>query len=336
MNDIDTDILIVGAGLAGAATAYHLARLGRRRVILVDKEETAGVHSSGRNVGLVRERMENPALQEIASAGAAFLRTGALASYERCGLMLLGLGDDDVQPRFATARGHGLWCPNDGTVDVAGLLEAYLAGQDVRFGVEVLGFERSDSGMVVRTSKGSIACGVVVNAAGPWAGTLGDLPLTPMKRHLFVTPPIAAVDPHWPFVWDVAGHLYFRPESGGLLLCACDETAAAPGDYSEDPAVLEDLAEKLSTLQPGLGELSVLSSWVGQRVFAPDRRFVIGFDPRNDRMFHVAGLGGHGVTTSHAVGSLASALILGRTDGAVDAEPFSPTRLVHSVHKQSP
>ena len=54
--------------------------------------------------------------------------------------------------------------------------------------------------------------------------------------------PIEWVDPGWPCVWDTNGGLYFRPESGGLLLSCCDETPAAPGDYAEDPAMLDELA----------------------------------------------------------------------------------------------
>jgi glycine/D-amino acid oxidase-like deaminating enzyme len=145
-----------------------------------------------------------------------------------------------------------------------------------------------------------------------------------MNRHLFQSRPMEAIDPAWPFIWDVNRGLYFRPESGGLLLCPCDETPAEPGDYSEDPAMLEDLAEKLSSLQPALSELSILTGWVGQRVFTPDRRFVIGFDHRDHRVFHVAALGGHGVTASYAVGKMAAQLLLGQP--ADHALPFDPSR----------
>ena len=147
-----------------------------------------------------------------------------------------------------------------------------------------------------------------------------------MNRHLFVTGPLDWVDPDWPSVWDGPRGLYFRPDSGGLLLCGCGETPAAPGDYREDPAVLDRVAERIAALQPGLGELSIRTQWVGQRTFAPDRHFVIGRDPRDDRVFHVAGLGGHGVTSSYAVGRLASQLILGETP--TGAAPFDPARLV--------
>ncbi len=305
------DILIVGAGLAGASTAYHLARLSSRRVTIVDKEATPGEHSSGRNAAFIREYAQDQATQSITTEGAAFLRLGTLAEYHRCGSVLLGLGDDDVADHFPPARGHGRWCPDDGTLDVAALLQAYLAGQDVRLDTEVLQRRRQGDKFHVRTNRETFTCNTLVNATGAWAGTFGNLPLTPMTRHLFITRPMNDIDPDWPFVWDIENGLYFRPESGGLLLGPCDETPAEPGDYTEDPAMLENLGQKLLDLQPKLSDVSIMSGWAGQRTFAPDRRFVIGFDQREQSLFHVAALGGHGVTASFAVGKMAAKLLLG-------------------------
>ena len=330
MLSVDADICIVGAGFAGAATAYHLARRGPPRsmgdhILIVEQEGVAGAHSSGRNAAIVREHADNPAFQRMVSEGAKELRRGQLAKFDRRGLMLLGRGDEDVSQHFQRACGRGRWCPNDGTVDVAALLQTYLAGRNVSYDTKVSGWAAKGDRICLQTSKGEIACRCVVNAAGPWAGVLGDLPLNSMNRHLFVTTPLEWVNPHWPSVWDGDQGLYFRPESGGLLLSCCDEGPAAPGDYREDTAVVEQLASKLAATQPGLGELSIQATWVGQRVFAPDRCFVIGFDPRNDRVFHVAALGGHGVTASFAVGRLAAELIGGGTPS--DAATFAPGRL---------
>lgn len=325
----ETDILIVGAGLAGAATAYHLARSAAGSIAIVEQELTAGVHSSGRNAAIVREHVTQPEIQPLLTQGAEVLRSGRLARFDRQGLLLLGLGEDDASKHFPRAVGTGRWCPEDGTVDVAGLLQTYLSGQRISFNTRVRGWERQDETLCVQTQHGTIACRILVNAAGPWAGRLGGLPLTPLNRHLFVTGPLDWVNGHLPCVWDGEHGLYFRPESGGLLLSACDETPAEPGDYRESPVELEHLANRIETLQPELGDLSIRSKWVGQRVFAPDRKFVIGFDPRDDRVFHVAGLGGHGVTASYAIGRLAARLIAGRLKQG-PAE-FDPGRLL-KVH----
>jgi glycine/D-amino acid oxidase-like deaminating enzyme len=323
---METEFLILGAGLAGASTAYHLRRRGVTDLLVVDQAEAPGVHSSGRNAALIRVRVPDPDVSKLARRGVEILRGEDLAPFRETGSFLIGHGKDDVSRWFPPARGKGLWCPQDGVVEVAALLENYLREIDVRFGVEVLAMEARGERVVARTRDESIVARWVVNAAGAWAARFSDLPLSPTNRHLFITPPRTDIDPDWPFVWDDEHGLYFRPESGGLLLCACDEVPATPGDYREDSAVLDRLGELVATHQPGLGELSIMNQWVGQRTFAPDRKFLIGPDPHRPGVFHVSALGGHGVTCSPAIGELAASLLL---DGpGARPNPFDPRRVL--------
>ncbi len=304
------DYVIVGAGFAGAATAWALAERGVEDVVLLEQEATPGVHSSGRNAGYVRARADHPAWQTLCRDGARLLGEASLAPYDRTGALLLGLGTEDVSRRVPLARGEALWCPDDGIVDVAALLACYLRGRDVRYRCRLLRVHAGKTEPLrLETSDGDLGARVLVNAAGPWGGLLGSLRITPFNRHVYVTAPMPEVDPSWPFVLDQANGLYFRPESGGLLLSPCDETPAAPGDYAEDASMLELLAERVMAQQPGLGDLAIAHRWVGQRTFAADRAPVIGFDPREPRLFHVTGLGGHGVTASAAIGRLAASLL---------------------------
>ncbi len=322
---MDCDFLIVGAGLAGATTAFHLHRLACAasipppRVIIVEKESVPGAHSSGRNAALVRRSADDHTVAELARQGGDVLARGELAEFRRTGSMIIGPGDVLAADYVPLATGRGTWWPDDGVIDVAALLAGYLRDRDVRYDTEVIDWDDGPGApeadparpsapppLRVHTTSGPVTTRMLVNAAGAWAGTLGRLPLSPTNRHLFVTPPIDAINPDWPFVWDVANGLYFRPESGGLLLCACDETPAEPGRYDEDPQVTARLAQLVRNLQPGLGALPIMRTWVGQRTFAPDRRFVIGHDPRDRRIFHVAALGGHGVTAAPAVGHRAA------------------------------
>lgn len=303
--------VIVGAGLAGAATAFHLRRQGVRDVLLLEREGVAGVHSSGRNASLLREKVDHHHLQPLATEGAAALRSGDLGGFRRQGSVLLGLGDTDVATLVPIARGRGLYCPDDGIVDVAQVLATYLEGQEVRWRSPVTGWRSAAGGIVVSTPQGEIEAEVLVNAAGAWAGELGGLPLTPTNRHVFITEPLAGIDPDWPFVWDVKAGLYFRPELGGLLLCPCDETPAAPGAYGDDPGMPALLEGRVRALQPGMPPYRIAYRWVGQRSFSPDRNLLLGPDPREPRLFHVAALGGHGLTVSFALGRLAARLLLG-------------------------
>ncbi len=363
--------VIIGAGFAGAATAYHLARRGVRDVVILEQESQAGVHSSGRNAAMARQVVPEPAMAALAREGAMFMRTPppdwpTRPIFQQNGSLLLGSGEgwkklardaemarqkgievecwspEKVKDRVAvlkdTGFDGGVWCPTDGVVDIHGLLTGYLKGATtlgarVQYGSSVKKIEiREDRVAGVVVDDELIKADAVINAAGAWAGLIGkmacaaNMSLRPLRRHLYVTAPLPWVDPSWPFVWDVSHELYFRPEAGGLLLCPCDQEEMAPGIPPTDNAVAELLAEKIKSYLPAASDVAIKNCWAGLRTFSSDGRFVIGWDPKIKSFFWVAGLGGHGMTTSFGVGSLAADLILNR-DGR-RGEEFNPARFV--------
>ena len=109
------------------------------------------------------------------------------------------------------------------------------------------------------TDDGVRASRLVVDAAGAWsnelAATAGARPLdlSPRRRHLLQTEPDASIDPDWAIVWDVSAQIYLRPESGGLLLCPCDEEPMPACDCRVDPHAVEAGVEKLVRHLPRLG-----------------------------------------------------------------------------------
>jgi len=247
---------------------------------------------------------------------------------------------EEAQRRVEILRGAAfegaLWCPTDGVVDIHALLTSYLKaasslGARIRYGAPVKSIDVS-GGRVTGVVAGDerIETEAVINAAGAWAGAIANLagaqpvPLRPMRRHLFLTPPLPWVSPSWPFIWDISNELYFRPDSGGLLLCACDQDEMPPGIPPADESVVERLAEKVKNHFPEISDVPIKTSWTGLRTFSPDGRFVIGWDARVKGFFWVAGLGGHGVTTSAAVGNLAARVIGGEASPL--ANTFSPGR----------
>jgi D-arginine dehydrogenase len=363
------EYVIIGAGFAGASTAYHLARSGVRDIVVVEQEDIPGIHSSGRNASMVRQVVADPALAELTEQGAAFLRSPPSdwpepPRFEQNGSLLLASGEGwrRLQRDAETARGLGMsaecwtrdravehvpalkgaefegavWCSTDGVVDIHALLTGYLAaarsrGALVRFRSRVSTIDVQHgrvAGVVIDGE--TIKTERVVDAAGPWALTIAglagaiDAPLHPCRRHLYVTAPMSWVDRKWPFVWDVTHELYFRPDSGGLLLCPCDQEEMAPCDAQTEESVTELLFEKIGRYFPQLSDVAIKKHWAGFRTLCADGRFVIGWDPKVEGFFWVAGLGGHGVTTSAAVGALAAKILLG--GDAPQAAAFSPAR----------
>ncbi len=358
---------VVGAGLAGAATAYHLTRQGARDVLIFEQERTAGMHASGQNAAMIRQVVPDPEIQLLAHQGAAFLHgegRRAGIQFDPHGSLLLGAGETarsltrdaevaqaagldvrlldraEVLERVPVVDGNpfelAVECPGDGVVDVAGLLQHYLTqaiarGAELRTDFRVDQIERRPSGWQIGASQ----VDVLVNASGAWATRVArlagasDLPLTPYRRHLIYSGPLDWAVPDWPFVWDVSNGLYFRPESSGLLLSACDQSVSEPCLPATDSEVLQLLGDKLARFLPRLADLPVNRFWAGLRTFSEDGRFVIGWDPLDAGFFWVAALAGHGVTTSYGVGALAARLL---QEGPGTAHcAFDPARLATSA-----
>ena len=154
-----------------------------------------------------------------------------------------------------------------------------------------------------RERRGAIEARVVVDASGAWAGALtGDPPLEAIKRHLFVveaTPPPGA-----PYLWHLGrDELYVRPGDGGVVVSPCDATPGAPADVQPTPDGDAALRARLAAA-PAWRDARVMRRWACQRAFTADRRMRLGRDPARPWLVWAAGLGGHGATTSLAVGDI--------------------------------
>jgi len=359
------DVLIVGGGLAGAATAWWLKRAGVQSIVILERENLPGVHASGKNAGIARQATEDSEITLLAARAVSFLRNPPKGFSEipllsaNGGFITSRQTDDPRLELFrANAMAAGVYtyypdrieilervpalqeapfksalaCPLDGFVDIAGLLGAFLKDARVLTDIEVTGFQTSPRKVrTVETSRGSFAPDWVVNASGAWAHLVAEMAgaqpitLTPRRRHLLHSGPVPWADPAGPYVWSADPEVYFRPESGGFLMSPCDAMIVPPGTPPLDPEVPILLAQRLSEAFPKVASLHVARQWAELRTFSPDGGFVVGRDPKLHNFLWVAGLGGHGMTTSAAVGELASALVTG-TDPFIDPEPFSPKR----------
>src|SRR5215471_4952303 len=119
---ISCEYLVVGAGFAGAATAYHLTRRGSADVLILEQETIPGFHSSGRNAAMIRQCVSDPALAQLARDGAAFLRDfppdwPVPVQFKQNGSLLLGNGEGweklkrDAEDGRALGIGVDLWTP---------------------------------------------------------------------------------------------------------------------------------------------------------------------------------------------------------------------------------
>jgi len=207
-------IVIVGGGIAGCSTAYHLSLMGERDVLLLEQGKlTCGTtwHAAGL-VGQMRPNRNMTAMSQygIALYSKLEAETGLATGWKQCGSVNVAATKERMQvyaKQAALARSFGveidvisaqragelypllrtddleggLWIPGDGKANPTDLTMSLAKGARNRGvkvveDVEVTGV-LIDKGRVtgVRTAQGDVQCEILVNCAGQWARQFGRL-----------------------------------------------------------------------------------------------------------------------------------------------------------------
>lgn len=377
------DVVVVGGGVVGASAAYHLANASAGRVLLLERADHLAAGSTGAcaggfryqfssevNVRLSRASVpmitgfteEHGLPLDVAQDGYLFLvRTEPLWRAFLAANRLhaaLGVEAEVLSPEEGAELAPGIsrdglvgatYGPKDGIADPSGLTHGYAtlarrSGAEIELGVEVRSV-RAVQGRVlgVDTTAGPIDAGVVVNAAGPWAGRLAstvgvDLPLEPIPRHVLVTGPFPGAPERRTLVIDAETSFYFHREGEGVLMGMGSASERASFDTTPDGAfVAEDLLPTAVRIFPPLEEAAVEHSWVGLYEMTPDRHPIIGQAPGVAGFYLANGFSGHGFQHAPVVGKLLAELIVGGAATTVDIsslglERFERGDLVREGH----
>ncbi|CAH2604701.1 FAD-dependent catabolic D-arginine dehydrogenase DauA [Rhodovastum atsumiense] len=354
MDTHTTDVIVIGAGIAGATAAAQIA--ADRKVALIEAEEQAGYHTTGRSAamwilnygpadvrvltGLSRPFFETPPqgftdVPLMSPRPFCFLAPpDQLDHLHR--LMAEGIGLREapiaelraripaLRPDYAVAAA----VEDDAfDMDVAALHQGFLRLLRRRDGVLAL---RSRSGRIERrgglwevevTGGAVFRAPVVVNAAGAWgdevAAQAGVAPLglQPKRRTGIIIDPAPWDVSTWPLFNDVDHTWYCRPEARTrLMVTPCDETDMPPHDVQPDEL---DIAIGIDRMQQALAieVRRVERAWSGLRTFTPDRSFAVGWDGTAEGFFWSVGQGGYGIQTSPAAGRLVADLVCNRDPG---------------------
>ncbi|MCA0456524.1 MAG: FAD-binding oxidoreductase [Chloroflexi bacterium] len=208
-------VVIIGGGVMGASTAYHLAKRGVKDVVLLEREEFFGQGSTGRCAGGIRHQFSTSINIELSIRSLAMLRdfeaqTGQAIDIKLCGYLFLLSTPEQVaqfERNVALQNSHGVqseiltveqiarrvpllnldgiiggsYYGGDGIADPSGVVNGYIAaarehGASAYNGVTVTGIDVEDGAVTaVHTNHGSIQTSVVVNAAGPWSAPIAAM-----------------------------------------------------------------------------------------------------------------------------------------------------------------
>lgn len=357
------DVVVIGGGVVGASTAYHLAAAGVKHVVLVERADAVATGSTGACAGGFRYQFSSRINIELSLAsvpmilgftrehglpldvvqdGYLFLvrderewdefRAGAefqrslgvdtqLLTGEEAAAIAPGIAIDDVV--------GATFCSDDGIADPAGLTQGYAtlarrAGADLRLGVEVNAIEAEVGAVTaVRTTDGVISTRTVVNAAGPWAGTLAAtagvrLPLEPIPRMVLTTGPFPGAPDRRTLVIDAATSYYFHKEGDGVLtgMGGRDERPSFSTDV-DLRFIEEELLPTAVRVFPPIEHAGVAGMWAGLYEMTPDRHPIIGESPVRG-LFLANGFSGHGFQHAPVVGKLLAELIVDGSTRTVD------------------
>jgi sarcosine oxidase subunit beta len=241
-------------------------------------------------------------------------------------------GDDILAAAFS---------PDDGHVTPEAVVQGYAfaarsLGAEIRVGCEVIDIDTAGGEISeVVTNRGSVRTNVVICAAGAWSRRCGqmvglELPVTPLRRQVLFTEPIADLPPALPFTIDFESSFYFHRKGPGLLMGMSDPNEQPGFSVETTDDWVPGLVEVASRRAPRIAEVGIRGGWAGLYEVSPDHNAIIGEAPSPSRFIYATGFSGHGFLQGPAVGEILRDLVLQRPT-FVDIGPLSVERFGNAM-----
>ena len=369
------DVVIIGGGALGTSILYHLTKVGLSSVVLLEKGALCS-GSSGDSAAMVRQHYSNEVsirlvkksldifkefpeefngINVFTSTGWLFLcPPEASAVFKQNMIQLKSLGVrtweiplNEITDFIPGLNLEGIGCvafePESGYANPHNMTEAFAAkakekGADVYINTPAVNI-RLTNGHVsgVLTEKGEISTRVIVNAAGPWAKTVGNwaglsLPLEISREQDVIIHPPDSAPPLRYVVSSMVDRTYFRPETGGSILVGTghpkENEPADPNEYSRkvDRDFIIDVTRRLIHRFPALEGGEFRMGWAGLYTITPDWNMILGRAPDVEGFYLAVGGSGHSFKLAPAAGLCLAELITGGKVETVDITPLRATR----------
>ena len=363
------DVVIVGGGVIGVSIAYHLALKRAGRIVLFEKGQL-GEGSTSRCVGGIRLQFSTEinirfSLESLKIFEQFIEEFGVDPEFKRIGYLFLGttelemgvfkeniklqrklgipvelLNPDEIRARWPYLRVDdilgGTFCPRDGYAGPSEVLSGFAsgakrAGVKIYEGMEIIGIS-VEKGKIhsVKTKEEEIFAPVVVNAAGPYAASIGEMvgikiPVKPLRRQIFITAPFHLTDQTIPLTIDFHRGWYFRQEVDGLLLSGPLDSEPS-FNLNIDYEAMAETSENAIYRVPVLEKARIARGWAGLYEISPDHHAILGRVPEVEGFFLANGFSGHGFQHSPAVGKVIAELITEGRAKTIDITSLSIER----------
>ena len=209
---------------------------------------------------------------------------------------------------------------------------------------EVVGID-VEAGRVgaVRLASGErIACGWVVNAAGPRAARVAEmagrpLPVEPRKRYTWVFEAARPLDRALPLTVDPSG-VHVRSDGAYYMAGATPDhdPAVAPDDFTFDHSLWQEKAwPAIAHRIPAFEAIRVVNEWVGHYAYNTlDQNAVVGPDDEVENFLYVNGFSGHGIQQAPAMGRGVAELITTGRYQTLDLSPLGIDRIRRGIRRE--
>ncbi|MGD2177041.1 MAG: FAD-binding oxidoreductase [Anaerolineae bacterium] len=361
------DAVVIGGGIVGVATAFWLSRAGLDTV-LVEMRDGLSTLTTPESIESFRAQFTEPAMSELAQEsidvfdnfvdvigipgygidihhqGYLFVTEDpdmidevetAVEQHHKLGVtdseFLTGEEARERFPFLSDTIVAGTFRQKDGWLSTHEATQGFAKGSDARFllSTEATDILQDAHGVCgVETSRGAIATRTVVNAAGPFAGKIGEmvglhLPLEPVRRQKVFLSQQPLVPQDAPLTIDIVRDSYWRPETGGAYIAWVDPDEPVDRDPSEDlytdPYFAAIVLEKLINITPFWEEVAMnlkkadVHPSAGYYVYTPDDQPLIGPVPEVPGFYLNCGYWA-GVMLSPAAGRRVADLLTGDMD----------------------
>ncbi|MEW6716213.1 MAG: FAD-dependent oxidoreductase [Chloroflexota bacterium] len=371
----NSDVVVIGGGINGVCTAFHLAQAGAR-VTLVEKNFIAG-GPTGRSSAIIRQHYSNPVtacmaleslrvwqnFEEVVGGDAGFTQTGfiiAVSPKDIQGLKAniklqqsIGIHTQFVSPEElpdlepdvdVSGIGGAAYEPDSGYCDPDAAANSFAKaakrmGADVLTDLKVTDIQTKGNKVIgVDTAKGPLSAENVVIAAGPWTSPLLqklDLQIPTITARVKVGVYRRPEEFKKHCVWvDFATQMYFRPESGGLMLVGtvspeeADDRVKDPDHFNENVSfdLLAEFAEQAAHRFPVMEKGYLANSYASLYDINPDWHHILDALPGYKGLYICSGSSGHGFKLGPAVGKMMAKLVLEGKQPGDDINIFSYDR----------